>query len=77
MQPTTEEALRLARIIWDYHQLRHEPIPADVIAALRTNDLRVAEFAADLYLRGYGSTLVCTGGVAHQDDLLAALPRRE
>src|SRR5437870_12747704 len=72
MQPTTEEALRLARIIWDYHQLRHEPIPADVIVALGTNDLRVAEFAADLYLRGYGSTLVCTGGVAHQDDLLAA-----
>src|SRR2546425_357474 len=66
-----EEALRLARIIWDYHQLGHQPIPADVIVALGTNDLRVAEFAADLYLRGFGATLVCTGGLAHQDDLLA------
>jgi len=66
----TEEALRLARIIWDYHQLRHHPIPADVILAFGTNDLRVAEFAADLYRRGYGSILVCTGGVAHRGDLL-------
>jgi uncharacterized SAM-binding protein YcdF (DUF218 family) len=66
----TDETLRLARIIWDYHQLRHHPIPADVIVALGTNDLRVAEFAADLYRQGYGSTLVCTGGMAHQGDLL-------
>ena len=66
----TEETLRLARVIWEYHQLRHHPIPADVILALGTNDLRVAEFAADLYHSGYGSTLVCTGGVAHQGDLL-------
>ena len=71
MEPISEEALSLARVIWNYHQLRHEPIPADVIVALGTNDLRVADFAADLYLRGFGSTLVCSGGVAHQDDLLA------
>ena len=67
----TEEALRPARIIWEYHQLRHHPIPADVIIALGTNDLRVAEFAADLYQRGFGSMLVCTGGIAHCGDLLA------
>ena len=72
MEPIGEEALSLARIIWDYHQLRHEPIPAEVIVALGTNDLRVAAFAAGLYRRGFGSTLVCTGGVAHQHDLLAA-----
>jgi uncharacterized SAM-binding protein YcdF (DUF218 family) len=67
----TEEALCLARIIWDYHQLGHQPIPDDVIVALGTNDLRVAEFAAELYLRGFGRTLLCTGGIAHQGDLLA------
>jgi len=67
----TEEALRLARIVWDYHQLNHEPVPADVIVALGTNDLRVAEFAAKLYHRGYGKTVVCTGGMAHASDLLA------
>jgi uncharacterized SAM-binding protein YcdF (DUF218 family) len=71
MELISEEALCLARIIWDYHQLRHEPIPADIIVALGTNDLRVADFAAGLYLRGFGSALVCSGGVAHQHDLLA------
>jgi len=65
-----EEVLRLARIIWDYLWVPQEAVPADVIVALGTNDLRVAEFAAELFLRGYGATLVCTGGVAHQGDLL-------
>jgi uncharacterized SAM-binding protein YcdF (DUF218 family) len=73
-----EETLRLALIIWDYHQLHQVPVPADLIIALGTNDLRVAEFAADLYLRGFGAKLVCTGGVAHQGDLLAtAWPKTE
>jgi uncharacterized SAM-binding protein YcdF (DUF218 family) len=67
----TGEALKLARVLWDYHQLKHEPIPADLIVALGTNDLRVAEFAADLYRRGYGKTVLCTGGIAHTADLLA------
>ena len=57
MGRVNEEVLGLARIIWDYHQLGHQPVPAEFIVALGTNDLRVAEFAADLYLRGYGSTL--------------------
>jgi uncharacterized SAM-binding protein YcdF (DUF218 family) len=65
------EALASARVIWNYHQLRHKTIPAGVIVALGTNDLRVAEFASDLYLRGYGKLLVCTGAIAHQGDLLA------
>jgi uncharacterized SAM-binding protein YcdF (DUF218 family) len=69
--PISEEVLRSARVIWEYHQLRHKPIPADVIIALGTNDLRVAEFAAELYHRGFGRVLVCTGAIAHQDDLLA------
>lgn len=67
----TEEILESARIIWQYHQLGHKPIPAGVIVALGTNDLRVAEFAADLFHAGFGQTLVCTGGMAHQHDLLA------
>jgi uncharacterized SAM-binding protein YcdF (DUF218 family) len=71
----TGEALSLARIIWDYHQFRAdqvpEPVPGDVIIALGTNDLRVAEFAAELYRSGFGSKLVCSGGVAHQNDMLA------
>jgi hypothetical protein len=68
MKSMDEQALGPARVIWDYLQLRHQPIPADVIVAFGTNDLRVAQFAADLHLRGYGPTLVCTGGLAHQGD---------
>jgi uncharacterized SAM-binding protein YcdF (DUF218 family) len=67
----TEEHLSWARIIWQYHQLGHRPIPADAIIALGTHDLRVAEFAADLYAGGFGKWLVCTGAIAHQGDLLA------
>lgn len=67
----SEHVLELARIIWDYHYLRQSPLPADVLVALGTNDLRVAAFAADLFLEGYAPLLVCTGGMAHQDDLLA------
>jgi uncharacterized SAM-binding protein YcdF (DUF218 family) len=70
-ETVTAEALACARIIWNYHQLRHHTIPADIIVALGTNDLRVAGFAADLYHGGFGTMLVCTGGVAHQNDLLA------
>jgi len=65
-----EEVLRLARVIWEYHWVQQETVPADVIIALGTNDLRVAGFAADLFLQGFGAILVCTGGVAHQGDLL-------
>jgi len=67
----SEVHLTSARTIWQYHQLNHQPIPADAIIALGTNDLRVAEFAAGLYHAGFGQLLVCTGAIAHQGDLLA------
>jgi uncharacterized SAM-binding protein YcdF (DUF218 family) len=65
------ETLRLARIVWDYLHLGSKPVAADVIVVLGTNDLRVAEFAANLYHDGFGQLMVFTGGVAHQGDLLA------
>jgi hypothetical protein len=67
----TDEALAHARLIWDYLQLPQEPAVCDAILALGTNDLRVAEFAADLYLAGFGPTLICSGGMAHLGDLLS------
>lgn len=76
MPAITEPILQSARIVWDFHLLRHKPIPADVIIALGTNDLRVAEFASGLYHQGFGKLLVCTGGIAHQGDLLATPWRR-
>ena len=62
-----------AQVIWDYMRMGHEGYfgppgaaatwKADAIIALGSNDLRVAERAAELYLAGYGSRLVLTGGV--------------
>ncbi len=63
--------MEAAEVVWEFLHLGHKPIPADVIIAMGTNDLRVAEFAADLYEKGFGKRIVCTGGFAHQGDLLA------
>src|SRR5215471_4686943 len=65
------EALEHARRIFDYHQLNHRALPADVMVVLGSNDTRVAQFAAELYHAGLSERLVVTGGLAHQDDLLA------
>lgn len=68
---TDSKALSLARVIWDYHRLGHEPIAAGVMVVFGTNDIRVAEFAAELYRRGLAPIVVCTGGQAHAGDMLA------
>ena len=65
------EALRHAQTIFAFHQLNHRPVPADAMIVLGTNDTRVAGFAADLYHRGLSPLIVVTGGIAHQNDLLA------
>src|SRR5262249_41423126 len=51
----------LAQKIWDYHHLNHKLEKSDVILALGSNDLRVAEYAADLYLQGWAPLLVFSG----------------
>jgi uncharacterized SAM-binding protein YcdF (DUF218 family) len=61
-----------AKIIWDYMLVGHQPKKCDVILVLCSIDERVAEYAAELFMKGYGSYLIFSGGVAHQEDLLAA-----
>jgi len=51
----------LAQKIWDYHHLNHALETSDVILALGSNDLRVAERAAELYLQGWAPLLVFSG----------------
>ncbi|MCX6543913.1 MAG: YdcF family protein [Acidobacteria bacterium] len=51
----------LARTLWNYMLLRQTLVESDVIVALGSNDLRVAEHAADLFLRGLAPLLVCSG----------------
>ena len=41
----------LAQKLRDYHLMHHTIVSADVIFVLCSNDLRVAEYAADLYLQ--------------------------
>ena len=52
----------LAKIIWDYMLMHHELKPMDAIFALGSNETKVAERAADLYLQGYGKYVICAGG---------------
>lgn len=64
-----------ARIIWDYHQLRHQPRPCDAGIGLGSHDLGVATFAADLYHAGMFPVLVFTG--ANSPGTRARFPRGE
>jgi uncharacterized SAM-binding protein YcdF (DUF218 family) len=57
---TTDE---LARRLWDYMLLRHELTAADVILVLGSNDVRVGEHGARLFLRGLAPLMVCSGHV--------------
>ena len=61
-----EKAIRL---IWDYHKLNHPLEKADAIFVLGSFDVRVGEYAAMLWLRGYAPYLVCAGsGTVHKDE---------
>ncbi len=51
----------LAQKIWDYHHLNHTLEKSDLILALGSNDLRVAERAAELYLQGWAPLIVFSG----------------
>ena len=53
----------LARTLWDYMLLGHELVSSDLILVLGSNDLRVAEHAAGLFVRGLAPLMVCSGSV--------------
>ena len=52
----------LAKTIWNYMLMNQKLVPMDAIFALGSNDIRVAERAADLFLQGYGKYVICAGG---------------
>ncbi len=64
-----------AQIIWDYHQLRHQPRPCDAGIGLGSHDLGVATLAADMYHAGMFPVLVLTG--ANSPTTRARFPRGE
>jgi uncharacterized SAM-binding protein YcdF (DUF218 family) len=57
----TNEVDELAQKIWDYHHLNHQLEKCEIILALGCNDLRVAEYAAELYLHGWAPWLMFSG----------------
>ena len=65
------EINKLAKIIWNYLCLKQKLAKADLILVLCSIDLRIAEYAASLYKRGFAPFLVFSGGKAHSSDLLA------
>lgn len=59
----TPEIIRLAQLIWDYHQLNQPSQKADCILVLGSQDTRVAERGAALYLEGWAPLLIFSGGL--------------
>lgn len=55
-----------AKIIWDYMLMHQELGKVDAIFALGSNDIRVAERAAELYNQGYALMVICSGGFGKQ-----------
>jgi len=53
----------LSQIVWGYHLLNHPTVQADCILVLCSNDTRVAEHAAHLFLQGFAPLMVFSGGV--------------
>jgi uncharacterized SAM-binding protein YcdF (DUF218 family) len=59
----TERIRALAQIVWDYHQLHHRLVPADVILVLCSHDTSVAARGAQLWLDGWAPRLAFSGGL--------------
>lgn len=58
----THDVDALAQVVWDYHLL-HQPLrKADCIFVLGSNDIRVAEYAVDLFFQGYAPVMIFSGG---------------
>jgi uncharacterized SAM-binding protein YcdF (DUF218 family) len=49
-------------VLWDFHRMGHELAPADGILVFGSNDLRVAEHAAELFHLGLAPWVLFSGG---------------
>jgi uncharacterized SAM-binding protein YcdF (DUF218 family) len=62
---TKQSAIKL---VWDYMHMHHKLKKADAIFVLGSHDIRVGEYAAQLWLDGWAPYLVCAGsGTVHSD----------
>jgi uncharacterized SAM-binding protein YcdF (DUF218 family) len=56
---------QLAQILWNYHYLGNQPSKADCIVGLGSNDIRVAEYCAELYKEGFAPFIIFSGNVGN------------
>ena len=73
----TEHEILLAKLIWDYHHVNHSLIKSDCILALGSHDTRVAERAAELYLKGGAPLLIFSGGLGRLTDAIWTEPEAD
>ena len=59
----SEEILKQARLIWEYHLMHHELEKSGCILVLGSHDTRVAERGAQLFLEGWAPLLIMSGGL--------------
>lgn len=64
MTEPTDEDLKHARVLWDYHRLDDPIVPSDVIIGLGSHDLTVADHAAHLWRLGQAPLILFTGANA-------------
>ena len=60
----------LVQILWNYMLVGHSLRKADCIFVLGSHDVRVAEYAIDLYKRGFAEFLLFSGGVVQRNAAL-------
>jgi uncharacterized SAM-binding protein YcdF (DUF218 family) len=71
----TDDQFHDATLIWNYHQMEHQPRPCSAAIGLGSHDLGVATAAADLYRAGLFPVLVFSGG--NSPTTRARFPRGE
>lgn len=54
--------IELAKILWDYLRLNQKVEKCDCILGMGCHDIKVAEYAAFLYHKGYADKIIFTGG---------------
>jgi uncharacterized SAM-binding protein YcdF (DUF218 family) len=59
------DVMQAAKVLWDYHHVNHELRKAGCIMVLGSNDTRVAEHAARLFLDGWAPLLILSGGLGN------------
>ena len=61
-QHITPQVLADARVLWNYMRLKLPLAKSDCILVMGSHDVRVAHYAARLFLAGWAPLLVCSGG---------------